>query len=578
MTISNSSAAPAQIDAALGAVPTAAFIEEIVGAAGVNAVPPHLINVPAANEEAAPEEVRLQVVPGKLNENVVAAEKALAATGEHYQRDGRIVTVMTDPSSKETLVREASKTSLSRDLDSTTVWERPDKHSGGWLRIEPPSKYCTMLLNAREYEHLPVLNGIARQPHMRQDGTLCSSSGYDAATGLYGAFDDRQFDVPASPTADDAKAALATLEDLLTEFNFPAESDRSAAVSAMLTAAVRTSLNVAPMFHVRAPQIGSGKSYLCEIITAFATARRGTPFGFPASDAECTKLLLAELLTSPGAIEFDNLTSDIVPHKSLCTGLTSEYLKGRILGATRTASVSTRTLLLSSGNNVGPVADMARRCITINLEPASENPVAHEFKRPNLMREVLANRGRYVIAALTVVRAWIVAGRPDTVCKTFNSYASWSDWCRQPLLWLGRADPTDAVFEGMAEDPDREALGNLLVALKDQFGSAPTMVKAMVKRASERRGTTDELLEVLQDIAGANERINRKRLGHWIKRHSGRVVNGLKIVKAPVTRNAQCWRVESVLSVVSDSVQPVGAVTTPAMDDDDFGELLIPAG
>jgi hypothetical protein len=75
-------------------------------------------------------------------------------------------------------------------------------------------------------------------------------------------------------------------------------------------------------------------------------------------------------------------------------------------------TASTRTLFLSSGNNVGPVQDMIRRCITIHLDPGCEVPVARSFQRPDLVRDVLRDRGRYVSAALIIVRAWIVAGRP----------------------------------------------------------------------------------------------------------------------------------------------------------------------
>ena len=69
--------------------------------------------------------------------------------------------------------------------------------------------------------------------------------------------------------------------------------------------------------------MGVGKSYLCELITAFATPRRGTPTSFPNDDDECRKLLLAELLRALAVVEFDNLTGDLLPHKSLCTALTS---------------------------------------------------------------------------------------------------------------------------------------------------------------------------------------------------------------------------------------------------------------
>ena len=287
-----------------------------------------------------------------------------------------------------------------------------------------------------------------------------------------------------SPTRAQAEAALVLLKDLLVEFSFASESDLAATLAAMLTATIRPSLAHAPMFHVRAHMVGSGKSYLCELITAFATPQRGTPTTFPADDEECRKLLLAELLRAPAVVEFDNLTGDLVAHKSLCTVLTSEFMSGRILGVSKTATVSTRTLFLSSGNNVGPVQDMTRRCISIRLDPGCETPAARSFTRPDLVREVLRERGRYVSAALTIVRAWIVAGRPKTICKSLAGYGDWSDLCRQPLLWLDCADPTVSVFEAMSEDPDRETLGRLLTAWQSVFGKTPAMVRDAVKQAS----------------------------------------------------------------------------------------------
>jgi hypothetical protein len=175
--------------------------------------------------------------------------------------------------------------------------------------------------------------------------------------------------------------------------------------------------------------------------------------------------LLAELLRAPAVIEFDNLTGDLVAHKSLCTALTSEFMSGRILGVSKTATVSTRALFLSSGNNVGPVQDMTRRCITIRLSPGCEVPAARSFHRPDLVRDVLRERGRYVSAALTIVRAWIVAGRPKTNASRWRVSATGPICAGNHLLWLGCADPTASVFEAMAEDPDRETLARLLMAL-----------------------------------------------------------------------------------------------------------------
>ena len=490
----------------------------------------------------------IRVVAGEIHRVVDVAEQELAHTRRHYQRGGLIVTVVTDPGTRETRVQEISAPALVRALAGAATWERFDARAADWVRTDPPARHAAVLFDSTSYNHLPVLSGLTRQPYLRPDGSLMTAAGYDSASGMFGVFDAREFAIPDTPSLADAKAALALLQDLLAEFSFTSETDLAAALSALLTAAIRPSLPNAPMFHARAHMVGSGKSYLCELITAFATPQRGTPTTFPADDEECRKLLLAELLRAPAVIEFDNLTSDLVAHKSLCTALTSEHLSGRILGVSKTATVSTRTLFLSSGNNVGPVQDMTRRCITIRMDPGCEIPAARSFRRPELVREVLRDRGRYVAAALTVVRAWIVAGRSNTECKSMAGYGEWSDLCRQPLLWLGLADATESVFEAMAEDPDRETLGRLLTTWQSAFGRTAAMVRDAV-RISAFGDEHAELREVLRDIADERGEINRRRLGWWIRRHAGRIVDGRRFVRASGNRSAEAWHVESVSSL-----------------------------
>ena len=384
----------------------------------------------------------IRVIAGEIHRVVDAAERELANSRRHYQRGGLIVTVVTDPGTRETRVQDISQPALVRALAGAATWERFDARSDDWARTDPPARHATVLFDSSSYHHLPLLNGLTRQPYLRPDGSLMTAAGYDASTGMFGVFDTNQYSILETPTRADADDALAALIDLLTEFCFASVTDMAAALAALLTAAVRPSLSHAPMFHVRAHMVGSGKSYLCELITAFATPQRGTPTTFPGDDEECRKLLLAELLRAPAVIEFDNLTGDLVAHKSLCTALTSERMSGRILGVSKTATVNTRALFLSSGNNVGPVKDMTRRCITIHLDPGCEVPAARSFERPELVREVLRERGRYVAAALTIVRAWVVAGRPKFECKSLAGYGDWSDLCQAAIAmaWIGRPD------------------------------------------------------------------------------------------------------------------------------------------
>jgi hypothetical protein len=495
----------------------------------------------------------IRVVKGEIHRIVDAAERELASKAQYYQRGGLIVYVYIDPSTNEIRIQEISKLALTRVLSNVATWEQYDMRSKSWVRIDPPERHTGILYDSNTYRYLLPLKGLARQPYFRSDGTLVTSAGYDPATGIFGVFDSRKFQITDEPTSEEVKTALRLLTDLLDEFSFTTETDRAATLAAMITAVIRPSLPQAPMFHVKAHIVGSGKSYLCKLITSLATPQQGTPTTFPTEDEECRKLLLAELLRGPAVIEFDNLTHDIVAHKSLCTALTSEHFSGRILGVSKTATVSTRALFLSSGNNVSPIKDMTRRCITINLNPEVEIPAARSFMRPNLVSEVMQERERYVSAALTIVRGWVVAGRPKIMCKTLAGYQEWSELCRQTLLWLGCNDPAASVFDAISEDPDREQLGRLLAAWQRAFGNVPAMVREAVSKSNYSGDENIELREILRDIAEERGEINRRKLGRWIKRHVGQIVDNLRFARCSGHSSAERWRVESVSSVLSIS-------------------------
>lgn len=476
---------------------------------------------------------------GCLNTILDHFEQELARLGCYYQRAGVPVYICSDPSTRESTIRPLSVYSMVRVLSRFVNFERFDRRRNQWIAYDPPYSHCRNLCESENYPHLPVLHGLAKQPYLRPDESLMTEPGYDQATGLYGMFDKGRFAIPDTPSRHEAEGALAIINSLLDEFNFEKLSDRSAALSAILTAAIRLSLALAPMYLLRAPQISSGKSYLAALIAAFATASVASGVSFPANEEECRKLLLASLMTAPSVVSFDNLTTDLLPFKTLCTVLTDESFTDRILGGSKTATVPTRILFLASGNNVWAIRDMSRRTVTINLDPACEIPAARTFNKEPLSM-VRSQREYYVSLALTVIRGWIVAGRPITDVTPISSYTAWSDLCRQPLLWLGYPDPAESIFASMKQDPDRETLGRLLHAWYACFNTRPKMIREAICRAG------NELIEVFMDIAGDYDKLNNKRLGKWISRHANRIVDGLKFEKDSSTRSAEAWRVVSV--------------------------------
>ena len=513
---------------------------------------------------AAKHKPTIKAEAGNIGSIADAGERELAATKRYYQRGGLIVSIATDPESRETVIKPVSQPALLRALSGCAIWTRYDARSDADVVIDPPPKHVNVLFDSEAYAHLAALSGIARQPHLRPDGSLVRDAGFDALTGLFGVFDTRLFSVPDKPNRQQALDALQELRGLLTEFEFKNAHDEAAALAGTLTAAIRPSLTTAPMFHIKAPQIASGKSYLSGIIAAFASPSTPSAVAFPSNEDECQKLLLATLMAAPGAVVFDNLTTDLIPYKSLCSALTEEFLTGRILGVSKTATVGTRTLFLSSGNNVDAVKDMARRCITIAIDPKVETPAERLFKGDPLTT-VRKDRARYVSLALTVIRGWLVSDDAPTACKPIASYGQWSNWVRQPLMWLGLPDPAKRVFEQLAQDPDRETLGRLLHAWKATFGTSPAMIRESVDKALNGHAT-DELREILREIADERGEINRRRLGKWISRKQGVIVDGLRFERASGTTSAERWQVKSVASVTSVMSVPERVITKSVID------------
>ncbi len=496
-----------------------------------------LIGVPAGEARHKP---MIRVVAGELHRVVDAGEKELAAQGRHYQAGGLIVSVVTDPTSGDPAIVPTSLPALTRELSVAAIWEKYEGRAKDWVRCDPPARHAAILFDAQQFQHLPPLAGLTRQPYFREaDGVLVTQAGYDAISQRFGVFDARQFVVP-EPTLEAARAALALLEDLLKEFHFVAATDKAAALSAIFTAVTRPSLPQAPGFHARAPVFGSGKTYLCELIGAFGGPGGNAKVSYPTTSEEATKVILSLLLTSPAVIEFDDMDTDWIPHGTIKRMLTAEHITDRILGVSKTATVSTRTLFLGSGNNVGPIRDLLRRVLTIHIDPRCATPATLSY-RGNPVEKVRRERGKYVAAVLTIILAWRAVGSPRLPVENIVTYdGAWSDYCRHPLMWLGHPDPATTLIDQVCYDPDADALGTLMREWHSTFGSAATTVRKAVDTATNTRGS---LLDAMREFP-IEERgeINRSKLGWLLRKNANRIVNGFEFQQSTADGRV-AWRV-----------------------------------
>jgi hypothetical protein len=495
---------------------------------------------PSANNKPL---IRLK--SGELDHGIGLLEKALAADGLHYQFGGLLTFVSYDPATGQALLKPTNANGLARVLSANADCEKYDGRVKSYVLTDPPARLCAVIVDSETYRYMPTLLGISRQPHFRASGVLVTGSGYDRPSQMYGAFDSARFNIPAKPSRLVAQQALDKLQPLLEEFCFASDLDKSAALAACLTAAVRGSLPAAPMILVVAPEASSGKSFLCKVIAGFAGSTNPAALSYPATEEEASKLLLSVLLEQPASIMFDNATTDLVPYASMCSALTEPAITGRVLGVNKMVTVGTRTMVLASGNNIRVLKDLARRTLCVRLDPACERPAERSFKGDPLAL-VQRDRPHFISLALTIIKAFIVAGRPGLgELKPLSGYGDWTRQVRGPLCWLGLPDPAACIFTGLAEDPDREVLGRVLVAWHSVFADEPTFVRELVTAAE--LAVNVNLADALNEVAADRGAINRRRLGRWISKHEGRIVGGLKIERSRKTTAVESWRVVGLL-------------------------------
>lgn len=476
----------------------------------------------------------VDVTKSDFSATVDAGARVLGSLPEVFQRGGSLVEVVTMPERGEVTIQPISGPRLAYHLARGARWRYGDGGDGA-----PPPDVVSSLMAQSYWLGVRPLAGLLHQPAIGQGGQLLGEA-YDPETMRLPVFNPARFPAYEGTAAE----ALAELRALLAGFAWASPLDEAAALGAVLTAAIRPTLATAPAFLVSAPEMGSGKTYLAMAIGEFAGGaclRR-----WPRQEDEAAKALFAALLEGRPAVLFDNLSTNW-QGESLAAALTSSTYTERTLGQHRSIEVSTASLMLATGNNVRAVSDLARRVVTIQLDPRMEAPATRKFEFDPL-EVIQAGSGKWVMKALRVIQGWIEAERPTAKLATIGSYGQWSDLVRQPLVWLGLPDPGASLLRGMGDDPDRELLERLLVCWSEGLDGEAITARELVKWASLRPNAPAEgaVLSVLLEIAEERGEINMRKVGLWLSGNSRRVVGGLRLEQGERGKHGYPWRVVRV--------------------------------
>lgn len=433
---------------------------------------------------------RISIQGGQLPAEVDQAEDALLrANLGVYQRGENLVRVVRLPQSEgNDGVQRPSGALLIHPITSTWLREKLTEASEWYIfgsevpkQINAPIGHALALLARVGAWNGPVLLAVVSCPTMRKDGSILQEPGYDRASGLLYDAGATTFPIVADrPTKEDAAAAVNILAAPFREYQFADKGDRAVVLAACLTAVIRRILPAAPLFAVDAPTAGSGKSLLCETVGIIASGYKPTIISQGKTPEEDEKRLASVLMAGDAVLVIDNCDRPL-GGDTLCSMLTQEIIASRVLGKSEVKRFPTNALVMATGNNLEVVGDLGRRTLVCRIDTGQERPdqVVHGFSPTE---EALRDRPALVVAALTVLRAYVVAGYPNRM----SPIGSFEDWnlVREALVWLGEDDPIVTRERVISDDPRKGEVVELLELWCQALGGQAVTISEIGEKAA----------------------------------------------------------------------------------------------
>lgn len=498
---------------------------------------------------------RHQIYLGPPIATIVDQVIKVLATADVYQRGGGLADAVRDAEVGDDIVRPSGTprvrlmptARLVEVIDREIEFLRARKSETGttWVPARPPADVVAAVAARGEWLHIRPLAGVIEYPVLRRDGSVLDMPGYDFATGLIVARK-RALRVPSAPTRSEAMVAVRSLLDVVADFPFVGPEHRCVWVIALLTVLARPAIDgPTPLILIDAADRGTGKTLLADIIGFIVSGRMLPRRAAPDEAAEWRKAMLALAIAGDPIVLIDNVTralrSDV-----LDMVLTGSEFRERVLGRNQEMVLPIRTVFITTLNNAVVSTDLVRRSLHCRMDAGVERPERRTgFAHDPLLPWVLRERDRLLRAALTVLRAYHHAGRPQVSMRSMGSYDAWSAVVRAAVIWAGLPDPA-VTQDGLREDADedRNVARGLLRALHESRGDAPFTAAAVAADAAVADATS--ALRVAVEST-CNGQVTAKALGYRLRRLRRAVVAGLRLVRAgDDPTGSALWRVEQV--------------------------------
>jgi hypothetical protein len=520
--------------------------------------------LPKGGKQTSPQDARVAVLVS--NDEKRMNDEALAALAKHpevYRRGGVLVRALRSEGPTRAIVRppgsprivpipEAVLREMLAERVNFLKWGRQRLRS-----VNPPQQCYRALLHRGHWPELRPLEGVTESPLLRPDGSVLQEPGYDEMTGVLYLPNARFPQIPLQPTAQQVETALRDLKAVVCDFPFRKEIDRAAWFASLLTPLARHAFSgPSPCNVIDANTPGAGKGLLASTASWISTGRDIARMPHCQDSEEQRKAILGVAIEAIPTILIDNVEG---PFGSavLDAAFTATEWRDRLLGQSKMVTAPLTAIWYVTGNNLVVVGDTTRRCLRIRLESPWEHPEERaDFVHPDLLSWVKRHRGRLTAAALTLLRAFSVAGRPDQGLTPWGSFEGWSDLIRNCIVWLGLPDPAETRIELRSAAGGEDSLVRGFVAglaevfqnLPGHRGTARDILQELADSPPAKYPRLRDALSELIPTLDADTHPGTIQLGVFLKRYRGRVVEGKAVEHAlgPKTNRGQPWCVRSV--------------------------------
>lgn len=426
-------------------------------------------------------------------------------------------------------------------------------HPLGREDCKPPLDLIRNMLAAPSSEiPLPIVRGIVEVPVVSPDGVLVQTPGYDPDSQLlYRPYDPAVLiAVPNLPTSHDLAWARSVIDDLLIDFPFASNADRTNTIGVTVLPFIRHRIvGHTPNHLFEGPGPGIGKGLLASVSFYPAVGTNVGTIADAQDDDEMRKRITARLLEGSTVTLFDNVTRP-VDSGVISAAITALQWEDRRLGKSEIISVPVSTIWAMTANNPTLSSEMARRTVRIRLDPKVDRPWLRDgFKHPDLLLWAQQQRETLVRAILIFIQGWIAAGEPAPTVRPLGSFESWTRVIGGILEFGGFKDfLANALAFYEIADADGATWRTFISLWWDAHHDQPVSVK--------------NLYEIAKDLDGLylgkaeGERGQRTALGTQLKKRRDQVIGEYLVQSAGSSNNAALWRLRLLPAAAPMNPEP----------------------